>query len=1660
MPRREASANARCNRVELEGGGEVRSLVLRTQLGLKQHASRRAFEDAVVALNDLAAYPGDDSSCDKWLYQAISRAVENKVTNIHALLLADVLKERLERRADAWSFTAVALGAGASVNAARLQLNSIVTTPSLKGAKALAAKGAWSARAITTLLYVMSTEEQCRVQSISPREYADKLRATLWKGAFALETASPELADIAWTCRRTALEVLVAVAPEAVDVVTSEALHGLSTHKKMAPASVVARVQWFSSLDGQLDPWRATPHIMFEWCTRRAITLDASGDKLGAARVRARGRAQLGDWPLFHGVLYCSDLGKQRKPTIALAEANRCFNCALEISKTDQYISSVWRRAWIALSNAPTAFGHYSDSKACGYSHYETVLLTLARHEWGKYMKESSACNQRADACWLAASFAAKRSALDKVATHSKSAEGMSSAQRAAMGYAATGLVVLRRATDTRTFGVAAALLKRASLRTSGSAVPWIGIANCLDRLKRDFDAAAAAAWSTCYCIDEASIFDAVTCYSRAVVNTMLPPSLLDLLQSSGLMHVKDVLRKRLGICERQSSISTFITAAEELATCDVARAALTLSRASIALVRRGSYTAGAVLANYCMGSPGSNSATDSIACCSLALAIGCESNANNHYRDVTHEASALSGLEGLHDLHSVHVEHLALATALLRDAFASVENVICEIRSCGALARLVPQLHSAIIASSAIAALRSGSIGPSSSMLVTVGGDSVVAPFENLCCCEVGTPPYFDDRHHLLRVQGKPSGNVAEAHLAIALDEALIHMQRRAAAEIGLEMFATQMHLANISGATNALGSLEIVSRFPPCWCERNLYAIRDSAQSKAMIQGVLWLHLARLWLVRGCSARASKYVQRAASIKQCHKLRQAARGLELCLAISLQDWGDAALVLDLASHDNSIDFPENIRCLEQVLNEGDLLRRIGKLEIAGRCYKSASKVLKVIDECLTESSPWQVDAISGKQSHAGLLRHCQLLISSGARLIDIGCRRSRAVATYRESLRIQSSSIMLRSSWLRYRLARQLFNVASSNTAAASEVLDLLRHAFSYARRKCEWKLAAKSARALTVAALHFVPGAVSSPLVALLAHSSLGRARHAFATSNDSNSLLSRAMAGVDDLLMGLLEVPNAGALGWCDTLETHDRNVLDRLLAPFPKTFSLVAGFISPTGHLVISRLQRGQQPITLCSGLPESWYDSDTSTSPLGTSAKALKASAAGLRADTSLLPQRSKLLFTSRSNHTAARRIWWCQRHSLDSVLHAGLVGFDKSWLGAMRALFATKPASILRPKQSAEVPISVEYQIMQLCFWAAPNITLLEANTLLCASRFGVVDIRGTASPCIMKMLLRLWLTLLYKLTILDLKAALDDLRLSNLGLKRPLLGRLAGVLQKAAITSQCVMQPRKVAKARQPMILALDKQLQFLPFEALSVPRSAPISRVPSLAFALSLATGMNLSVSDTINNNIPMRACCVVDPQANLPSTRHKLAKYLGDTKTNATNGLVWSYAALGDMPPRDVAAQLTAKMPNCAAFLFCGHGYGGAYLESAVASNFMSAVLLMGCSSGALSRVGDFEAKGMALELLARGTPIVVAMLWDVTDRDIDRITLYLLQSMAKSPSCPIPDILNAARRETKLRNLNGAAPVCYGLPISLSIIEHTRRCSKFHCKDQN
>lgn len=58
---------------------------------------------------------------------------------------------------------------------------------------------------------------------------------------------------------------------------------------------------------------------------------------------------------------------------------------------------------------------------------------------------------------------------------------------------------------------------------------------------------------------------------------------------------------------------------------------------------------------------------------------------------------------------------------------------------------------------------------------------------------------------------------------------------------------------------------------------------------------------------------------------------------------------------------------------------------------------------------------------------------------------------------------------------------------------------------------------------------------------------------------------------------------------------------------------------------------------------------------------------------------------------------------------------------------------------------------------------------------------------------------------------------------------------------------------------------------------------------------------------------------------------------------------------------------------------------------------------AATLLMGCSSGSLSSNGCYAPQGTALSYLLAGSPVVVANLWEVTDKDIDRFGKAMLDA---------------------------------------------------------
>ncbi len=69
------------------------------------------------------------------------------------------------------------------------------------------------------------------------------------------------------------------------------------------------------------------------------------------------------------------------------------------------------------------------------------------------------------------------------------------------------------------------------------------------------------------------------------------------------------------------------------------------------------------------------------------------------------------------------------------------------------------------------------------------------------------------------------------------------------------------------------------------------------------------------------------------------------------------------------------------------------------------------------------------------------------------------------------------------------------------------------------------------------------------------------------------------------------------------------------------------------------------------------------------------------------------------------------------------------------------------------------------------------------------------------------------------------------------------------------------------------------------------------------------------------------------------------------------------------------------------------------------------------------------------------------PAVVANLWDVTDKDIDRFAqatfseIGLIDTTAL-PST-LPDAISKSRRACTLRYLNGAAPVVWGFPVRIA-----------------
>jgi separase len=245
---------------------------------------------------------------------------------------------------------------------------------------------------------------------------------------------------------------------------------------------------------------------------------------------------------------------------------------------------------------------------------------------------------------------------------------------------------------------------------------------------------------------------------------------------------------------------------------------------------------------------------------------------------------------------------------------------------------------------------------------------------------------------------------------------------------------------------------------------------------------------------------------------------------------------------------------------------------------------------------------------------------------------------------------------------------------------------------------------------------------------------------------------------------------------------------------------------------------------------------------------------------------------------------------------------------------------------------------------------------------------------------------------------------------------------------------------------------VFILDEQLQQIPVECMPLLRGRRCSRVPSLALFLHMAAqraapaphatqpsqrqGQKQRAPSASSAPPPMHGWYAIDPEKNLSGTRSTMLAFLEPYIAR------WAWRGyVAEMPTEDMVKELHTR---CDVFVYCGHGAGEKMCETHKMRRWpvLPAAYLWGCSSGRLATMGVHDPTGAALNYLLGGATFVVGNMWDVTDKDIDKLSKECMRLCFDGPGAvggalPVTQALALSRDVCKMRFAVGCAPVVYG-----------------------
>ncbi|KAL8851580.1 MAG: hypothetical protein Q9221_003512 [Calogaya cf. arnoldii] len=486
-----------------------------------------------------------------------------------------------------------------------------------------------------------------------------------------------------------------------------------------------------------------------------------------------------------------------------------------------------------------------------------------------------------------------------------------------------------------------------------------------------------------------------------------------------------------------------------------------------------------------------------------------------------------------------------------------------------------------------------------------------------------------------------------------------------------------------------------------------------------------------------------------------------------------------------------------------------------------------------------------------------------------------------------------------------------------------------------------------------------------------------------------------------------------------------------------------------------GEIVVSRLRSGQGPFILSMPL-----DRHSSRDPDEESFDYSQAKAE-LQDIIALADQSTHA--TQDTSKKGARSAWWEGRAALDARLRDLVANIEHMWFGGFHGVFSQRvphrnllsrfqvslnaildnhlPSRQGQGKKHQSKQISLDPRVTELFVALGEPLDLSDMEEPLTDLLYFVIDI----------------------LQFCGERNAYDEVDFDSMTIAT--FDALRQYHEAVKEIAEC--------PAIQHTVLILDKELHCFPWESLPCLNKQAVTRLPSISCLrdriLQQRRQQPRSVDDA--NDGEKRFCVdrrsgayVLNPGGDLKATQETFEQPLSN---------LGGWEGLTGVEPRE--EQMKEYLQERDIFLYFGHGSGSQYIRPRTFHRLdkCAVALLMGCSSGKLTEAGEFEPYGTPMSYMQAGCPAVLATLWNVTDRDIDRFSESVLQKWGllsnqagpdrspvkrtarprgKSKARPSPpppgesgnmsldQAVAQGRKSCIFRYLNGAAPVVYGIPI--------------------